>query len=72
MGVINYVREEYDSSLAYDRSCRHGRCRDCTVVVNGRSEICCLAPATGDMTIEPIKGYEVIRDLVVNLSKRAR
>jgi succinate dehydrogenase/fumarate reductase-like Fe-S protein len=70
LGVLNYIRENFDSSLAYYVECRHGRCAECNVVINGRVGLACMTAASGDMTIEPIKGYEVIRDLLVDTDRR--
>ena len=72
LGVLNYVREKFDSSLGYYVSCRHGRCGECTVMVNGKAKLSCLTPAKGSMTLQPIRGYEIMRDLVVDPSKRSR
>jgi len=73
LGVLAYVRENLDSSLAYYVSCRHGRCTPgCTVTVNGQARLACLTAAKGDMTLEPVKGYAVVRDLLVDYDKKAK
>jgi succinate dehydrogenase/fumarate reductase iron-sulfur protein len=70
LGVFRYIYEELDSSLAYTGSCRFGRCGGCTVMVNGAARLACLTLATEEMTIEPLRGFAVIKDLVVDHEKR--
>jgi len=70
LGVLNYIYEEQDSSLAYYASCRFGRCGGCTLLVNGTARLACLTPASEEMTIEPLPGYKVIKDLVVDFERR--
>jgi succinate dehydrogenase/fumarate reductase iron-sulfur protein len=69
LGVLNYIYEELDSSIAYYSSCRFGRCGGCTVIVNGKARLACLTAASEEMTVEPLQGYMVIRDLIVDLDK---
>jgi len=73
LGVLAYVRENLDNSLAYYVSCRHGRCTPgCTVTVDGQARLACLTPAKGDMTLEPVKGYAVVRDLLVDYDRKIK
>jgi len=62
--VLDYIRDNYDRSLAFYKSCRIGRCSGCIVEIDGKNKLACTTPAKNDMKIGPAKGHEVIRDLV--------
>lgn len=68
LDVLNYIYTELDSTLAFPRSCRNGKCGLCTVDVNGKPCLACNSPATEKMVIAPIKGFPVIKDLVTDRS----
>mgnify|MGYP000630865479 CR=1 FL=1 len=68
--ALNYIYENIDSSLAYYYSCRTGKCGGCTVMVNGKAVLACVTLVEGDITIEPLPGFKVIKDLVVDTSTR--
>ena len=69
LGVLDYIYENIDSSLAYYQSCRFGRCKGCLVVVDGKPVLSCDSTAKDGMKIAPVEKFEVIRDLVVDLNK---
>jgi len=66
LGVLDYIYEHIDSSLAYYQSCRIGLCKGCWVIVNGKPVLACEAIATDHMKISPLKKFALIRDLVVD------
>lgn len=53
--------------IAYDYSC-HGRwCGRCAVMLDGEPKLACCTPITdGEHTIDPLRGFTVIRDLMVD------
>lgn len=65
LGVLQYVYENLDSSLAFYSSCRIGLCTGCLVRVNGKAVLACTTAAEGDMLIEPYHRESRVRDLVV-------
>ena len=65
LGALTFVYENIDSSLAYSYSCLWGECRGCMVHVNGRTVKACLVELSSDVKIDPIPGYEIVKDLVV-------
>jgi len=71
MGVMKYIAEHHDSSLAFRESCRIGNCLICTVKVNGRKVLSCretLKDFEGDeLVLEPAAEESVIRDLVCTM-----
>ena len=69
LGVLDYIYENIDSSLAYYQSCRFGRCKGCLVSVDGKTVLSCDSTAKDGMKIAPVEKFKVIRDLVVDLNK---
>jgi len=72
LGVLDYIYEYIDSSLAYYQSCRNGRCKGCWVVVNGKAVLSCTAIATDGMKISSLEKFALIRDLVVDFKKNVK
>lgn len=70
---LNYIKWNLDSSLAYRKSCAHGICGSDAFVVNGRNRLACkflMKQAMKEskvITIEPLRGFPVIKDLVVDM-----
>lgn len=61
-----------DDSLTFRRSCGVGVCGSDAMNVNGRNELACILPLNtvrDPVTIRPLPGLPVIRDLVVDLSE---
>ncbi len=70
---VNYIKWNIDGSLTYRRSCAHGICGSDVFVVNGRNRLACkflMKQALAEskvITVEPIRGFPVIKDLVVDM-----
>lgn len=63
-----------DPSIAYRRSCREGVCGSDGVNMNGRNGLACMTPVSeaapnGKLTLRPLPGLPVVRDLVVDMSQ---
>lgn len=70
LDALNYVKWNLDGTLTYRRSCAHGVCGSDAMRINGLNRLACkvLIRDVGDrVTIEPMLGYPVIRDLVVDM-----
>jgi len=67
LGVLQYIYEHMDPTLAFSCSCRIGLCSACLVRVNGKVVRACTTLVEGDMLIEPYKTGAVVRDLVTDL-----
>ncbi len=68
MQVLQYIHEEIEP-IAYDYSCISGLCGRCSMVIDGIPGLACwttLEPGTH--TFEPLTGFPVIKDLVVDRS----
>lgn len=61
-----------DESLSFRRSCGEGVCGSDAMNINGRNGLACVTPLadlTEPVTVRPLPGLPVIRDLVVDLSQ---
>jgi fumarate reductase (CoM/CoB) subunit B len=69
LGVLLYIQENLDTSLAFRYSCRRRRCGSCGVVVNGKPGLACMEEAKQNMVLDPLPNLPVIRDLVVQIGE---
>jgi succinate dehydrogenase / fumarate reductase iron-sulfur subunit len=70
LDLLNQVKWYQDGSLAYRRSCAHGVCGSDAMRINGVNRLACklLVKDVGDqITVEPLLGLRVIKDLIVDL-----
>ncbi|MEN4045680.1 succinate dehydrogenase/fumarate reductase iron-sulfur subunit [Sulfurimonas sp. NWX367] len=67
--VLNSIKTEQDSSLAYSSGCRSSVCGSCSMRVNEKEVLACAYKVQDGDVIEPLKNVAVIRDLVVNMDK---
>ena len=67
MDVLNYIYENLDPTLAYHShtSCHRRICARCNVTINKKAGLSCHTEVTGDVTIEPVPRFKIVRDLVV-------
>lgn len=73
LDVLALIKEQ-DPSVAYRRSCREGVCGSDGLNMNGQNGLACITPLsdviTGNsLTIRPLPGMPVIRDLVVDMEQ---
>jgi len=72
LDALHKVKWEIDGSLTFRRSCAHGICGSDAMRINGRNRLACktlvkdLDPAK-PISVEPIKGLPVLKDLVVDM-----
>lgn len=69
LNALNYIYEKLDRTLGHYYSCRIGRCTGCDAVINGQVKYTCSTIADGDLTIEPLPDYVLIKDLVVDKAR---
>ena len=61
-----------DSTLSFRRSCREGVCGSDAMNINGRNGLACITPVRtlrSPVTVRPLPGFPVIRDLVVDMTR---
>jgi len=68
--AIEMIKEQ-DSTLALRRSCREGVCGSDGMNINGKNRLSCIT-SIGDLkqpiTIRPLPGLKVLRDLIVDMT----
>src|SRR5438309_11572819 len=70
LDALNTIKWTMDGTLTYRRSCAHGVCGSDAMRINGRNRLACkvLIRDVGEkVTIEPMLGFPVIKDLVVDM-----
>jgi succinate dehydrogenase / fumarate reductase iron-sulfur subunit len=70
LDALNTVKWFHDGTLTYRRSCAHGVCGSDAMRINGRNRLACkllIQDVGSSMTIEPLIGFKVIKDLVVDM-----
>ncbi len=70
LDVMNHIKWEVDGSLAYRRSCAHGICGSDAMLINGVNRLACkvlVKDLGAKITIEPIRGLAVLKDLIVDM-----
>jgi succinate dehydrogenase / fumarate reductase iron-sulfur subunit len=70
LDALHKVKWYQDSSLALRRSCAHGICGSDAMLINGRNALACkllIKNLKQPITVEPIRGLPVLRDLIVDM-----
>ncbi len=72
LDCLNRVRWQQDSSLAFRMSCAHGICGSDGLTINGHEVLACQKLVkdydfTKELLIEPLKYFDVVKDLIVDL-----
>jgi succinate dehydrogenase / fumarate reductase iron-sulfur subunit len=72
LDALHKIKWEQDGSLTFRRSCAHGVCGSDAMRINGRNRLACKTlikdlDISQPIYVEPIKGLEVEKDLVVNM-----
>ncbi|GAA2396071.1 succinate dehydrogenase iron-sulfur subunit [Streptomyces glaucosporus] len=72
LDALHKIKWELDGTLTFRRSCAHGICGSDAMRINGRNRLACktlikdISPEK-PITVEPIKGLAVQKDLVVDM-----
>jgi len=70
LDLLHWVKWNVDGSLTFRRSCAHGICGSDAMLINGTNRLACkvLVREVGDqITVEPLKGLPVHKDLLVDM-----
>ena len=67
--LLNKIKTEQDSTLAYSSGCRSSVCGSCAVRVNDKEVLACSYKVQDGDRIEPLKNMLVLRDLVVDMER---
>jgi len=70
LDALNQVKWYHDGTLAYRRSCAHGICGSDAMTVNNVNRLACkllMRDLGKKVTVEPLRGFAIIKDLVVDM-----
>ena len=70
LDLLEVVKGHTDGTLSFRRSCAHGVCGSDALRINGRNHLACktLVRDVGTkITVEPLLGLKVIKDLIVDM-----
>ena len=70
LDCLHKIKWYQDTSLALRRSCAHGICGSDAMVINGENALACkvlVKDLKQPITVEPIRGLPVTKDLVVDM-----
>jgi len=73
LDAVHYIQAHYDQDLAVRWNCKAAKCGSCSAEVNGIPSLMCktrmdrFSPGE-EITVEPIKTFPLIKDLVTNVS----
>lgn len=72
LDALNQIKWHHDGTLTYRRSCAHGVCGSDAMRINGRNRLACkilMRELGKKITLEPLIGFKVIKDLVVDMDQ---
>jgi len=70
LDLLEYIKGHNDGTLSFRRSCAHGVCGSDAMRINGQNHLACktLVRDIGNkITVEPILGLKIIKDLIVDM-----
>ncbi|PKO22745.1 MAG: succinate dehydrogenase iron-sulfur subunit [Chloroflexi bacterium HGW-Chloroflexi-1] len=71
LDVLVKIKDYQDGTLTFRRSCAHGICGSDVMVINGHNRLACkvlMKDVGARVTIEPLRGLPVIKDLTVDMA----
>ncbi len=73
LDAVERIWAQHDRTLTYRHACHHSTCGACGMRVNGREKLTCIttirsvAKNGGTVTIDPLRNFPVLSDLVVDM-----
>jgi succinate dehydrogenase / fumarate reductase iron-sulfur subunit len=70
LDALNKIKWYHDGTLTYRRSCGHGICGSDAMRINGRNRLACkilMKDLGKKVTIEPLIGFKIEKDLLVDM-----
>ncbi len=73
LDAIQQIQAEHASDLAVRWNCKAGKCGSCSAEVNGMPRLMCMTrmsdvPLDQPVTVEPMRAFPPIKDLVTDVS----
>ncbi|EQB34494.1 succinate dehydrogenase [Sulfurimonas hongkongensis] len=73
LDILNRIKWDLDGSFSYRRSCRHGICGACAIMLNGRATLACKESMNdmielfgNDITLEPLSKKRAVKDMIID------
>ena len=73
LDAVLQIQQDHANDLAVRWNCKAGKCGSCSAEINGRPKLMCMTrmadmPEDKPVSIQPMKAFPVIRDLVTDVS----
>jgi succinate dehydrogenase / fumarate reductase iron-sulfur subunit len=73
LDAIHQIQAEQANDLAVRWNCKAGKCGSCSAEINGMPKLMCMTrmnqlPTEEPITVQPMKAFPLIRDLVTDVS----
>jgi succinate dehydrogenase / fumarate reductase, iron-sulfur subunit len=73
LDAVHAIQANQANDLACRWNCKAGRCGSCSAEINGKPKLMCMTrmdelPPDQPVTVEPMKAFPLIRDLVTDVS----
>ena len=73
LDVVHKIQAEQAGDLAVRWNCKAGKCGSCSAEINGKPRLMCMTrmdelPAGETVTVEPMRAFPLVRDLVTDVS----
>src|SRR5216684_5582642 len=73
LDAVNHIQATQANDLACRWNCKAGKCGSCSAEINGMPKLMCMArlsalPIDKPITVEPIKAFPLLKDLVTDVS----
>ncbi|MEP7366625.1 MAG: succinate dehydrogenase/fumarate reductase iron-sulfur subunit [Acidobacteriota bacterium] len=73
LDAIHQIQAEHAPDLAVRWNCKAGKCGSCSAEINGMPKLMCMTrlnsiPLDEPVTVQPMKAFPLIRDLVTDVS----
>lgn len=77
LDAVLQIQQEHANDLAVRWNCKAGKCGSCSAEINGRPKLMCMTRMSDmaedkPISIQPMKAFPVIRDLVTDVSVNFR
>ncbi len=77
LDAIHQIQAEQANDLAVRWNCKAGKCGSCSAEVNGKPKLMCMTrlnelPLDQPVTVEPMRAFPPVRDLVTDVSSNFR
>ncbi|MDQ6887376.1 MAG: succinate dehydrogenase/fumarate reductase iron-sulfur subunit [Gemmatimonadota bacterium] len=73
LDAIHHIQAEQANDLAVRWNCKAGKCGSCSAEINGKPRLMCMTrlnelDLTAPVTVEPMRAFPAVRDLVTDVS----